>query len=269
MTATRHPAVAGRFYPNDPATLRTDVDSYLSPKKSTMPAIGCMVPHAGYIYSGQVAGTVYASLTIPRSCIILCPNHTGVGHPLSIMSQGAWETPLGGALIDSDLAKTLKQRFPLLAEDSNAHAREHAIEVELPFLQTCRPDFTFVPIALGTQQFEILQTLGETIANVISDQAEPILIIASSDMNHYESDEITRDKDRKAIDRILALDPKGLFEVVIKEEISMCGLGPAVSMLTAAKRLSGTIVELTKYATSADVSGDREMVVGYAGIIVK
>jgi AmmeMemoRadiSam system protein B len=167
------------------------------------------------------------------------------------------------------LAKTLKQRFPLLAEDSNAHAREHAIEVELPFLQACRPDFTFVPIALGTQQFEILQTLGETIANIISEQAEPILIIASSDMNHYESDEITRDKDRKAIDRILALDPQGLFEVVIKEEISMCGLGPAVTMLTAAKRLGATAAQLLQYATSGDVSGDREMVVGYAGIIVK
>jgi AmmeMemoRadiSam system protein B len=269
MTATRHPAVAGRFYPNDPSTLRASVDSYLSPKKNTTPAIGCIVPHAGYIYSGQVAGTVYASLTIPRHSIILCPNHTGLGHPLSIMSQGTWETPLGGALIDSDLAKTLKQRFPLLAEDSDAHAREHAIEVELPFLQACRPDFTFVPIALGTQRFEILQNLGETIANVSSDQAEPILIIASSDMNHYENDEITRDKDRKAIDRILALDPQGLFEVVIKEEISMCGLGPAVTMLTAAKRLGATAAQLLQYATSGDVSGDREMVVGYAGIIVK
>lgn len=269
MTATRHPAVAGRFYPNDPATLRDSLNSYLSPKKDTMQATGCMVPHAGYIYSGQVAGTVYASLAVPRHCIILCPNHTGVGHPLSIMSQGTWETPLGGAHIDHELATTLKRRFPLLAEDSDAHAREHAIEVELPFLQACRPDFTFVPIALGTQQFEILQNLGETMANIISDQAEPILIIASSDMNHYENDEITREKDRKAIDRILALDPQGLFEIVIKEEISMCGLGPAVTMLTAARRLGATVAELLQYATSGDVSGDREMVVGYAGIIVK
>src|SRR5581483_11410945 len=190
MTATRHPAVAGRFYPNDPTTLLASLNSYLSPRKEVTSAIACMVPHAGYIYSGQVAGSVYATLAIPRRCIILCPNHTGVGHPLSIVSQGTWRTPLDDATIDSDLANTLKRRFPLLIEDSDAHAREHAIEVELPFLQVCRQDFTFVPIALGTQKFEVLQSLGEVIGNVIAAQDESILIIASSDMNHYESDRI-------------------------------------------------------------------------------
>ncbi|HZR58929.1 MAG TPA: AmmeMemoRadiSam system protein B [Terriglobales bacterium] len=269
MTATRHPAVAGRFYPNDPTTLLASLNSYLSPRKEVTSAIACMVPHAGYIYSGQVAGSVYATLAIPRRCIILCPNHTGVGHPLSIVSQGTWRTPLDDATIDSDLANTLKRRFPLLIEDSDAHAREHAIEVELPFLQVCRQDFTFVPIALGTQKFEVLQSLGEVIGNVIAAQDESILIIASSDMNHYESDRITREKDHKAIDRILALDPQGLFEVAKSEEISMCGLGSAVTMLTAAKHLGASKAELLQYATSGDVSGDREMVVGYAGVVVK
>ncbi|MCU1296649.1 MAG: hypothetical protein JWO91_927 [Acidobacteriaceae bacterium] len=269
MTSVRHPAVAGLFYPKDPATLLSSVNSYISPKDGPTSAIGCIVPHAGYIYSGRVAGSVYGTIKIPRRCIILCPNHTGVGHPLSIMSEGAWETPLGDASIDSELANALKQRFPLLIEDPAAHSREHAIEVELPFLQVCRPDFTFVPVALGTQQFEILQSLGQTIAEVIATQAESVLIVASSDMNHYESDLITREKDYKAIDRILALDPQGLFETAMREKISMCGLGPAVTMATAAKRLGGTRAELVQYATSADVSGDRDVVVGYAGLIVK
>jgi len=270
MHATvRHPAVAGRFYPRDRTTLLKDVQSYLSPATAVAPALGCMVPHAGYIYSGAVAGAVYAQIDLPQRCILLCPNHTGRGHSLAIMSSGTWETPLGAALIDSLLAEALKKRFPLLTEDADAHRGEHAIEVELPFLQSRRPDFTFVPIALGTGQVDILEKLGEALTDVVQAQTEKILIIASSDMNHYENDTITRVKDHKAIDRMLALDAPGLFEVVMREEISMCGFGPAVAMLTATKRLGAASAELIKYATSGDVSGDREMVVGYAGIVVR
>jgi AmmeMemoRadiSam system protein B len=265
----RHPAVAGRFYPKDRNTLLKDVHSFLQPQAATIPALGCVTPHAGYIYSGAVAGAVYAQLDLPRRIIILCPNHTGKGRPLAIMSKGAWETPLGQAPIDAPLADALKKSFPLLTEDADAHRNEHAIEVELPFLQARRPDFTFVPIALGTAQFDILENLGDAIAEAIHSQSDKILIIASSDMNHYENDAITRVKDHKAIDRMLALDPRGLFEVVMREEISMCGFGPAVAMLTATKRLGATSAELIKYATSGDVSGDREMVVGYAGIVVR
>jgi hypothetical protein len=221
------------------------------------------------VYSGSVAGAVYAQLQIPQRIIILCPNHTGKGRPLAIMSHGTWETPLGRVPIDTLLADALKKEFPLLNEDYEAHRSEHAIEVELPFLQLLRPDFTFVPIALGTGQFEILDKLGEAIAVVIQSQAEKILIIASSDMNHYDNDTVTRIKDHKAIEQILTLDPRGLFEVVMREEISMCGFGPTVAMLTAAKRLGATSAELVKYATSGDVSGDREMVVGYASIVVR
>jgi hypothetical protein len=185
------------------------------------------------------------------------------------MSNGSWETPLGNVPIDTPLADALKKEFPLLSEDLEAHRSEHAIEVELPFLQACRADFTFVPIALGTGQFEILEQLGEALANVIQAQTEKILIIASSDMNHYENDTVTRVKDHKAIERMLAIDARGLFDVVMRQEISMCGFGPTVAMLTATKRLGATSVELVKYATSGDVSGDREMVVGYAGIVVR
>jgi MEMO1 family protein len=265
----RHPAVAGRFYPSDPKILLNDLRSYLSPQTAAAPAPGCVTPHAAYVYSGAVAGAVYAQLEIPQRVIILCPNHTGKGRPLAIMSNGTWETPLGQVPIDTLLADALKKEFPLLTEDFEAHRSEHAIEVELPFLQVRRPDFTFVPIALGTGQFEILEKLGDALANVLQAQADKILIIASSDMNHYENDTVTRVKDHKAIERMLPLDARGLFDVVMREEISMCGFGPTVAMLTAAKRLGATSAELVKYATSGDVSGDREMVVGYAGIVVR
>lgn len=268
-STVRHPAVAGRFYPRDRDTLLQNLQSYLSPQAPATPALGCLAPHAGYVYSGAVAGAVFANLELPQRCIVLCPNHTGKGRPLSIMSSGAWETPLGPAPIDAPLAETLKNNFPLLTEDDNAHRSEHAIEVELPFLQTRRPDFTFVPIALGTGQFDVLEKLGEALADTLQSLSERILIVASSDMNHYENDALTRKKDLKAIERILALDAQGLFEVVTREHISMCGFGPAIVMLTATKRLGATSAELIKYATSGDVSGDRDMVVGYAGIIVR
>jgi MEMO1 family protein len=269
----RHPAVAGRFYPRDPEVLREEVASYLSRAESTkqesIRALGCMAPHAGYMYSGHVAGAVFARLQIPRRVVLLCPNHTSMGRPLAVMSDGEWETPLGNVQIDTALAESLKQRFPALQEDSAAHRAEHAAEVELPFLLLRQPELTFVPIALGTGQFEPLQQLGEAMADVIAAGKEDVLIVASSDMNHYESDAVTRVKDHRAIERILSLDARGLYDVVTQQDISMCGFGPAVAMLTAATRLGAKSAELVKYATSGDVSGDRDMVVGYAGIVVR
>jgi AmmeMemoRadiSam system protein B len=268
-SSIRQPAVAGRFYPCEADDLRADVQSYLSPPHETVSALGCVVPHAGYIYSGHVAGAVYARLEVPRRCILMCPNHTGMGHPLAIMSAGAWSTPLGQVPIDSVLAADLKQRFPLLGEDAEAHRAEHGAEVQLPFLQVKNPDCAFVPIALGTGRDEVLQALGIVIADAIKELREPVLLIASSDMNHYENDAVTRIKDQKAIERILVMDAQGLFDVVMNEDISMCGFGPTVVMLTAARRLGASGTELVRYATSGDISGDRERVVGYAGILVR
>ncbi len=267
----RHPAVAGRFYPREPEILREEVASYLSAstKQESIRGLGCIAPHAGYMYSGPVAGAVFARLQIPTRVVLLCPNHTGMGRPLAVMSDGEWETPLGNVPIDTALAGSLKQRFPALQEDSAAHRAEHAAEVELPFLLLRQPELTFVPIALGTGQFEPLQQLGEAIADVIAARKENVLIVASSDMNHYESDAVTRVKDHRAIERILSLDPRGLYDVVTQQDISMCGFGPAVAMLTACTRLGAKSAELVKYATSGDVSGDRDMVVGYAGIVVR
>jgi MEMO1 family protein len=269
-SAVRTPAVAGRFYPRRPDELVRDIRKYMpDDEPGRVAAIGCVSPHAGYMFSGHVAGAVYARLQIPKHCVILCPNHTGMGVPLAVMTGAAWQTPLGSVAADAELGRDLLRRFPSLEEDSAAHRSEHAIEVQLPFLQARRGDLSFVPIAVGTSNFAVLQKLGEALADAISEQPEKVLIIASSDMNHYESDAITRIKDHKAIERVLALDARGLWEVVMNEDIGMCGFGPAVAMLTAAKRLGATSAELVKYATSGDVSGDREQVVGYAGIIVK
>jgi AmmeMemoRadiSam system protein B len=271
-TPLRHPAVAGRFYPSNPEDLRAEAQGYLSQASSTnqarLPALGCIAPHAGYVYSGHVAGAVFARVEVPRRCIVLCPNHTGMGRALAILSEGAWQTPLGDVPIDGELAGALKRRFPDLQEDSAAHRAEHAAEVELPFLLLRQPALRFVPIALGTGQFEILEQLGKALADVIAAQNDSILIVASSDMNHYEADTVTRVKDHRAIERILTLDARGLFDVVTQQSISMCGFGPAVAMLTAARQLGAKSAELVKYATSGDVSGDRERVVGYAGVVV-
>jgi MEMO1 family protein len=272
-TLLRRPAVAGRFYPGDPEDLRAEAQAYLSQSKSNnqtaVQAIGCITPHAGYVYSGHVAGAVFARLEIPERCVVLCPNHTGMGRALAILSEGAWETPLGEVPVDEGLAGALKRQFPALHEDAAAHRAEHAIEVELPFLQLRQPKLQIVPIALGTGQFEVLEALGVALAEVIAAQTAPVLIVASSDMNHYESDAVTRVKDHKAIERILTLDPRGLFDVVTQQKISMCGFGPAVVMLTAARQLGAKSAELVKYATSGDISGDRNAVVGYAGVVVR
>jgi len=271
-TTFRHPAVAGRFYPRNPEELRAEARAYLSQtkpeKQAPVKAVGCIAPHAGYMYSGHVAGAVFARMEVPQRCIVMCPNHTGLGRALAMVSEGVWETPLGEVPIDTDLATALRQRFPALHDDPAAHRAEHAAEVELPFLQLRQSELRFVPIALGTGQFEPLEQLGHALADVIVEQKDRVLIVASSDMNHYESDAVTRVKDHKAIERILTLDAHGLYDVVTQQDISMCGFGPAVAMLIAARQLGAKSAELVKYATSGDVSGDREMVVGYAGVVV-
>lgn len=268
--------MAGRFYPSNPETLTRDIEEYVSQEQAgggagSQPltdAIACLVPHAGYMYSGHVAGAVYRRLPPRASYIILAPNHFGRGAPLAIMSQGAWLTPLGAAPISTPLARSLTQACHLLVEDAGAHAGEHSLEVQLPFLQHLIKEFSFVPVSIGASGYAALEALGRGVAETVRHSPEPVMIVASSDLNHYEPDDVTRLKDRKAIDPILALDPRGLYDVIRREDISMCGFGPAVSMLTAAKEIGAQRAELVKYATSADMSGDRNTVVGYAGIVI-
>jgi AmmeMemoRadiSam system protein B len=206
-------------------------------------------------------------MILPKQILVLGVRHSPVGEDLAILSEGAWRTPLGDAPVDAGLAQRVKKACPGLREDSVAHSREHSLEVEIPFLQILDPGFSFVPVAVGTLRFEELQELGMGLARVLKESQEEILVVTSSDMNHYEPDGTTRIKDAKAIDRMKAVDARGLFEVCRKEKISMCGLGPAVVMLTAMKELGVESGEVVRYATSGDVNGDRDAVVGYAGMI--
>ncbi len=265
----RLPAVAGRFYPSNPVELTSLANKFAKREPGNAPAHvrACLVPHAGYVYSGHVAGSVFARVALPRKILILGVRHFPRGEPVAILSKGAWRTPLGDAEIDAPLAETLRGACRLLQEDSVAHSGEHSLEVQLPFLQVLGPGFTFVPVALGTLRFEDLVSVGEAVGRVLLAQTEDVLLLTTSDLNHYEDDAITRRKDRKAIDQLLAMDARGLYDTCRREEISMCGLGPSVAMLTALRAMGAKNAELVRYATSGDVSGDYDAVVGYAGMI--
>ncbi len=227
-----------------------------------------MVPHAGYMYSGHVAGAVYAAIEIPSRCILLGPRHFPRGQPMAILSEGSFRTPLGDAAIDAEMAADLARACPQLREDFVAHEREHSLEVQIPFLQRLAPNLRFAPVVLATDRYPPLEELGHGIARIVQAQREPVLVIASSDMNHYESDATTRAKDQRAIERVLALDPRGLYDTVRREQITMCGYSAAVAMLVAMRDLGATEAKLVRYATSGDVTGEQDRVVGYAGIIV-
>jgi len=263
----RSPAVAGHFYPSDPKILAQQIDLYTPAAKEKVHARACLVPHAGYMYSGHVAGAVYAAIEIPARCILLGPRHFPYGAPMAIWTEGSWAMPMGEAKIDATLARKLAEACPLLHKDSLAHEREHSLEVQIPFLQHLAPDVRFVPVVLASDRYGALEELGHAVAHVVAAQKEPVLIVISSDMNHYESDEITRSKDYRAIERILAIDARGLYDTIRNEEISMCGYPAAVAALVALKDLGAKEARLVRYATSGDISGDRDEVVGYAGIV--
>ena len=265
----RPPAVAGRFYPSDPAELTALIRKYTKVEPAITPirVKACLVPHAGYMYSGQVAGAVFGRIAIPRKILLLGVRHFPRGEPMAILLNGAWRTPLGDAPIDELLARELHSEWPLLREDSVAHRAEHSLEVQLPFLQVLAPEFTFVPVALGTVRFDDVVAVGEAIGRLLAAAKEDVLLLTTSDLNHYEDDATTRVKDGKAIEQLLALDARGLYDTCRNGEISMCGLGPAVAMLTALRALGAKRAELVRYATSANVSGDTSSVVGYAGMI--
>lgn len=264
----RRPAVAGQFYPIGKESLKKAVDEYLAFDVDPKKVIGVMSPHAGYIYSGKTAGRTFASCKIPGKCIVLAPSHTGIGSKVAIMSEGEWMTPLGNTPIDSNLAKKLIAKCHLITNDTTAHVAEHSLEVQIPFLQFARPDVHIVPISLQYISFDNCEVLGNAIADVIKESGEDILIVASTDMNHYESQDVTIKKDDLAIEKIEALDPKGLLNVCEKNNITMCGVIPVAVMLIAAKKLGANQAELIEHTTSGDFAGDYDSVVGYAGMTV-
>jgi len=264
----RTPAVAGRFYEASAQALKQQIGSLADKKADKSAVIACMLPHAGYMYSGRVAVETVSRIKIPDKIILLGPNHTGNGAPFSLMAEGAWDTPLGRVDIDAALAKKLLTGSTTLVNDSLAHSDEHSLEVEIPIFQYFKSGFKIVPIAFMTADTAALIETGKEIAAVITQEGikDSVLIAASSDMTHFERQREAAAKDKEAIKAILELDAKQLIEKVRRLDISMCGWAPAVVMIVIAKSLGAKKADLVKYETSGDVTGDMSSVVGYAGI---
>ncbi|MBE9483037.1 MAG: AmmeMemoRadiSam system protein B [Chloroflexi bacterium] len=265
----RNPAVSGQFYPASPSQLKVMIESMVDEEAVKEEVIGMVSPHAGYIYSGRVAGAIVSKIKFKDTFIIMGPNHTGLGKPCSIMTEGAWKTPLGEVEIDSELGKSILANSSYLQEDYAAHQYEHSIEVQIPFLQYFKPDIKLVPIILAYSSGAVYKEIGREIAKAIKELNKEVVIIASSDMTHYEPQESAQRKDMQAIEAILDLNEDELLRRIDELDISMCGYAPTVSLISAAKELGATSAELVKYQTSGDTTGDYSAVVGYAGIIIK
>jgi AmmeMemoRadiSam system protein B len=264
----RQPAVAGQFYASDKEELRNTVKRYLVFPERKRPARGVMVPHAGYMYSGKTAGVVYGSVEFPPLVLMLGPNHTGLGAPVSVYAEGAWRTPLGEVGVDEALAAALLAACPEAEADTLAHQREHSLEVQVPFLQVLLPSLRMLPVVVGTPDFGDLKALGRAVAEVVRQSEEPVMILISSDMTHFESAESARAKDRYALDALESLDAEALHRVVQERRITMCGVAPATAALVALRELGARKGELLDYTNSGDVSGDYRSVVAYAGMVM-
>ena len=268
----REPAVANQFYPGREEDLKKDISSRMKPGKGEQKkekVLALVSPHAGYMYSGNVAGAVYTVADITKEVIVMGPNHHGLGAPFAVMNQGTWHMPWGDMNINEELANLLIEESRWLRADVQAHIQEHSVEVQLPFIHYIKPDAEFVPIVLGRADFRTCEEIGTAIARAIKKFAKPVVVIASTDMTHYESQEQAQQKDQLAIERISAFDPAGLLKIVDENNISMCGVIPTTITLIAAKELGATTANLISYATSGDVSGDYSYVVGYAGFIIQ
>ncbi|MFH1914274.1 MAG: AmmeMemoRadiSam system protein B [Pseudomonadota bacterium] len=266
----RQPVVAGRFYDADPVRLARDVDGYLA---TEAPGAGhtllAMVPHAGYVYSGSVCGQTLASAALAPTILLLGPNHTGLGRPFALWPDGAWHVPGASLPVDAALASALLAADPRIEPDTAAHLREHSIEVILPFLHRLDPSVSMVPLAIASRVFEEVEGVGRAIGKAIKAFGRPVSIVVSSDMSHYISHDQAKRLDALALKAAVALDPRGLFDTVRAQSISMCGVLPMTVGLYAALEMGATRGQLVAYATSGEVSGDFEQVVGYAGVLVE
>ncbi|MEM4428123.1 MAG: AmmeMemoRadiSam system protein B [Zestosphaera sp.] len=276
----RKPVVAGYFYEGRRESLIKQIEWAFThkhgpgfiPKVSEVrskESIGFVVPHAGYIYSGPVVAHSYAKLASegkPDVFILLGPNHTGAGEIVSVWDEGVWETPLGHAIIDADLAKEIISNSQYARPDKQAHYEEHSLEVQIPFLQYLFKDVSIVPISIMYQVPEISEDLAASIFKASSKLGRDVVVIASTDLTHYEPHDRAAEKDKTVLDKIKSLDPKGLFDVVLRKNITMCGVAPVMTLLYYAILSGSSGVEVLKYATSGDVSGDKSLVVGYSAI---
>lgn len=264
----RQPAVAGQFYPGNEKSLRDELKRLIPSAERKKKIIGCISPHAGYIYSGGAAGRMLAGIYIPQTVIIIGPNHRGVGALAAVSPEDGWQTPLGVTPVDKKLAGLIRSHVPQVEEDNQPHLYEHSLEVQVPFLQYLRPDVSIVPLCLGFGDYGGCELLGNGIAAAMREYAGEVLILASSDMTHYESAETAKLKDSQAIERVLAMDARGLLDVCRTKQITMCGVVPASVMLVAAKDLGATTAELVAYTHSGQITGDDTEVVAYAAVTV-
>ncbi len=266
----RKPSVSGQFYPADADELLELISSFSNKAAQKQDAIGCLLPHAGYIYSGKVAIQTLSEIKIRDTLILLGPNHSGNGPDFSLMPQGYWQTPLGNVEIDFRLADLFLSNSKYLKVDTFAHIDEHSLEVLLPMLQYFKRDFKIVPITIKADELNVLKKVGQELAGVLIKHGliSSSMFIASSDMTHYEPQKSAQKKDALAVEAITALDEDKLEAVVRQADISMCGFAPTVVMLKAVKLLGAKKGRLVQYQTSGDVSGDTSSVVGYAGITI-
>lgn len=265
----RKPAVAGHFYSASSLALADEIRRLMPQEEPAAPAVAAMAPHAGYVFSGGCAGQTIARLDIPDTVILIGPNHTGRGTAMAYAPEDAWLTPLGKVDLDRSLLERLAARLPDLEPSAAAHQQEHCLEVLVPFLQVRRPDVRLAPIVLGTQDLDRLLALGEALAAVIEHEDPRPLMLISSDMTHYESAQAAREKDEQALAALETLDPARLHQVVRRERISMCGMGPAAAVAEAARRLGVERGERVCYTNSAAVTGDEREVVAYAGMVFR
>jgi AmmeMemoRadiSam system protein B len=264
----RYPAVAGQFYPGSSEELKLYLESFCRKNIPKVNAKAVIVPHAGYIYSGKVAGETYSRVAIPATNVVMGPNHTGFGKSVSVYPDGIWVTPLGEVPVNEKISSQLVRSYPFEA-DVKAHVYEHSLEVQIPFLQHCsnyREDLSIVPIVYQYISYDDCVTAGEILAEALKE--EDALIVISTDFSHYVSQSEAEKFDSFAIDAILNLDPEELYRRVLSYNISMCGVIPATVGLIASKLLGAESAELIMYRTSGDITGDYSQVVGYAGIII-
>jgi len=277
----RKPAVAGSFYAGDSKSLKRQIEKCflhkigpgkipsVNPKRQNN-IIGLVSPHAGYMYSGPIAAHGFYEVALdgtPDTIIILGPNHRGFGEDISIMAEGKWETPLGEIEIDADIAEKIIKNSKIIKSDEKAHQYEHSIEVQLPFIQYIFDKNTkFVPICMTRQDINTDIEIAKSICSSVV--GKNVLIIASSDFTHYEPQEYAENVDKQAINTILEFNPQKLYDIIYQQRLTMCGPGPITAMLIACKTLGAKKAELLKYATSGDITGMYDQVVGYASLIV-
>jgi MEMO1 family protein len=265
----REAVVAGSFYPSRAGDLDNFFTSVIKPEKSTQTVKAIIVPHAGYVYSGKIAAKVYSQVALPENIVLLGPNHTGRGTPISVFEKGAWLTPYGKVPVNEAFTKDLLSRSPLGTPDVVAHLLEHSLEVHLPFLQYLKKkDLAIVPVAIAEHRRNILRDFASALAETIKNSPQETLIIASTDFTHHETAARAKEKDYLCFAAIQSLDEEKLYDEVKEKNISMCGIYPVYVAIIAAKKLGATKSELVVYGTSGDTTGDKTEVVGYGGLTI-